>query len=192
LSGFDWAAELPTLRGSGLSLRGLRSEDASALFSVFGDPEVVRYWSSAPLHDGAAAERLIAEIHEHFRTRSLFQWGICTSESDQVIGTCTLYNLDLPHRRAEVGFALRRDTWGRGLAGEALDVLLGFAFDALGLHRIEADADPNNERSLRVLERRGFRREGYLRERWHHLGQVHDAIFLGLLRPEWTRDRFSR
>jgi RimJ/RimL family protein N-acetyltransferase len=71
------------------------------------------------------------------------------------------------------------------LATEAVQLLLDFAFGTLGLHRIEADADPRNERSLRLLERQGFRREGYLRERWHHNGEIQDAIFLGLIRSEW-------
>ena len=71
------------------------------------------------------------------------------------------------------------------MATEAVELLLGFAFERLGLHRLEADADPQNVGSLRVLERQGFRREGYLRERWHTLGQVQDAVFLGLLRREW-------
>lgn len=103
-----------------------------------------------------------------------------------MLGTCTLFNVDLAHRRAEVGFALHRDAWGRGLATDALGALIEFSFQALDLHRLEADVDPKNERSLRVLERLGFQREGYLRERWHHLGEVHDGIFLGLLRREWS------
>ncbi len=182
---FDWGDELPKLAGCRLDLRRLTQEDAPAIFSIFGDPEVMRFWSSPPLADLAAAAALIDEIHDLFRSRRLFQWGVCSREDDVVIGTCTLYNLDLAHRRAEVGFALRRSAWGRGLATEALEVLIRFSFDRLGLHRLEADSDPENAGSLRVLERQGFRREGYLRERWHHLGKVHDAVFLGLLRREW-------
>ena len=78
--------------------------------------------------------------------------------------------------------------WGDelpGLSGRRVE-LPSLTFEALDLHRLEADADPDNERSLRVLERQGFRREGYLRERWHHLGEVRDGVLLGLLRREWT------
>jgi RimJ/RimL family protein N-acetyltransferase len=75
---------------------------------------------------------------------------------------------------------------GNGFAGEAFDLLIRFAFESLDLHPLEADVDPENERSLRLLVRQGFRREGYLRERWHHLSRVHDAVFLGLIRTEWS------
>lgn len=68
---------------------------------------------------------------------------------------------------------------------EALRALLGYAFGELNLERIEADVDPRNEASIRTLERLGFKKEGYLRERWKVNGEVQDAIFYGLLRREW-------
>ncbi len=185
---FEWSHELPRLSGSRLELRWLTQQDAPAILGIFGDSEVMRFWSSPPLRNLAAATDLIEEIHQLFGSRRLFQWGICRRETNEVLGTCTLFHVDLPHRLAEVGIALGRSAWGQGLATEALDVLIGFAFDALDLHRLEADIDPKNERALRAFERQGFRREGYLRERWHHLGKVHDAIFLGLLRGEWSRE----
>ncbi|HJR60161.1 MAG TPA: GNAT family N-acetyltransferase [Vicinamibacterales bacterium] len=186
IDGWVWGEKLPRLSGRRVDLRWLTAEDAPALLQVFGDVEVMRFWSSPPLEDLAAASSLVDEIHRHFRARRLFQWGICFRETDTVVGTCTLHHVEPAHRRAEVGFALARTAWGQGLATEALELLIRFSFDALGLHRLEADADPDNERSIRTLERQGFKREGYLRERWHHLGELRDTVFLGLLRPEWT------
>jgi ribosomal-protein-alanine N-acetyltransferase len=63
--------------------------------------------------------------------------------------------------------------------------LLAFAFEELGLHRIEADVDPRNTASLQSVERLGFQREGYLRERWQVNGEIQDTVFFGLLRGEW-------
>jgi [ribosomal protein S5]-alanine N-acetyltransferase len=180
-----WTDTLPTLQGPRVQLRALEDDDAPALLSIFGDPEVVKYWSSPELRNLAAAKELLGEIREKINARRLLQWGVAARDTGEVIGTGGLSNVLLPHRRAEVGFALRRDRWGQGLAAEALRLLFEFSFRTLGLHRIEADVDPRNERSLRVLERQGFRREGYLRERWHHLGEVHDGVFLGLLQREW-------
>jgi ribosomal-protein-alanine N-acetyltransferase len=175
---------LPTLETERLRLRWLTSADVPALFEVFSDPEVMRYWSHGPLSDAAAAADLLARIHAHFRARDLFQWGVALRGTDEVIGTCTLASLNPEHRRAEVGYALGRRHWGRGYMGEALPALLRFAFGRLDLHRVEADVDPRNERSLRSLERLGFRREGLLRERYHVCGETQDALLLGLLRSE--------
>lgn len=68
---------------------------------------------------------------------------------------------------------------------EALQALFNYAFGVLDKHRIEADVDPRNTASIRTLERLGFQREGYLRERWHVNGEIQDALFYGLLRPNW-------
>lgn len=104
-----------------------------------------------------------------------------------------------PNRRAELGFALRRDRWGRGLMTEALPVLLRCGFEKMDLHRVEADVDPRNAASIKQLERLGFRREGYLREgylreRHHTHGEPRDALFYGLLRHEapFLRERCPR
>jgi [ribosomal protein S5]-alanine N-acetyltransferase len=182
---FAWGDELPRLRGQRVELRSLTAQDAPAIFEIFGDPEVMTFWSSPPLPDVAAAAGMIDEIDDLFRTRRLFQWGICRRDGDEVIGTATLWQVDRAHRRAELGIALGRRAWGQGFASDALSLLIGFSFGTFDLHRLEADIDPENQRSLRLFERHGFRREGYLRERWHHLGQVRDGVFLGLLRREW-------
>ena len=70
---------------------------------------------------------------------------------------------------------------GRGLASEAVRASLAFAFGPMDLHRVEADVDPDNEDSLRLLERIGFKREGLLRERWFTFGTWKDTVLLGLL-----------
>jgi [ribosomal protein S5]-alanine N-acetyltransferase len=186
MESYDWGRELPTLSGPRLTMRMLTQADAPEVFGVFGDPEVMRFWSSPPLPDVAGARELIDQIEDLFKARRLFQWGVCSRDTGKVTGTCTLHNLRAEHRRAEIGFAIARANWGQGFATEALELLIGFAFATLGLHRLEADTDPENVRSLRLLERQGFKREGYLRERWHHLGKLHDGVFLGLLASEWA------
>ena len=183
---FEWGEALPTLAARRVSLRWLSEEDTPAIFEIFGDPEVMRYWSSPPLRDLAAARHLIAEIHHHFHARDLFQWGVALHPTGRIVGTCTLHAVSAEHRRAELGFALARASWGQGLASEVLHTIIPFAFDTLGLHRLEADVDPANSRSLRLLEAHGFRREGHLRERWHHLGEMRDTLYFGLLRREWA------
>lgn len=97
----------------------------------------------------------------------------------------SLFHLDEGNRRAEVGFALRRSVWGRGYATEAVSAVIGQAFGPLGLHRLEADIDPRNDASGRLLQRLGFRYEGPLRQRWIVVGEVCDSAFYGLLRAEW-------
>lgn len=183
---FEWSDQLPRLVASRVDLRWLTEADVPALYAVFSDPEVMRYWSSPAFVDPSQGMALLRSIHEYFRSKSLLQWGIARQADDLVIGTCTLSHIDVTHRRAEVGFALGRAHWGQRIMSEVLPTVIEFAFGSLGLHRLEADVDPRNLRSLRVLERQGFQREGHLRERYHVNGEIQDALILGLLRSNWS------
>jgi len=183
----DWGEELPRLDTPRLALRPLTAGDVPDLYEIFSDPEVARYWSSPPFEEMAEAEALLADVEESFRQRTLFQWGVERREDGKVVGTVTLWQLDVGNRRGEIGFALGRTAWGQGLMTEALGELFSFCFEVLGLHRLEADVEPANEKSLRLLERLGFRREGYLRERWCTYGEWQDSVMLGLLAREWDR-----
>jgi len=182
---FEWDESLPRLLGARVVLRPLRDDDVSALFTIFGDADAMRYWGSPPLADVSGARALLDDIRRHFRARTLFQWGIA-AESDTLLGTTTLFQIDQEHRRGVIGFALGRAHWGRGYASDAVTTVLRFAFEQLRLHRIEADPDPQNTASIRLLERQGFRYEGLLRERYFLDGEPQDAAYYGLLRPEWT------
>lgn len=177
---------LPSLETSRLVLRSLEERDLPALQAIFGDPEVLRYWGGDPTPDPASARNLLAQIHRGFAHQDLFQWGIARRADDRVVGTCTLTRIDTRNRRAEVGFALGREHWGHGYVAEAMATLLRFAFLDLDLLRLEADADPRNARSIAVLKRLGFRREGHLRERWLVGGETQDSVIHGLLRREWV------
>jgi RimJ/RimL family protein N-acetyltransferase len=176
---------LPTLAAPRVALRWLTAADASALFAIFSDPAVMRYWSTLPMSDIAQARKLIADIHEGFRARRLFQWGIARLDDDRIIGTCTLFAINETQGRGEIGYALGHEFWGRGYMNEALKALIDFAFGTLGMRRLEADTDPRNAGSLHALERLGFRREGLLRERWRVNGELQDSVILGLLSHEW-------
>ena len=182
----DWE-NLPTINARRISLRWISEDDVDALYTVFSDPEVMRYWSTPPLADRNAALKLLSEIHDGFKRRTLLKWGIARNTDNVLIGTTTLFNLDFNSRRAELGYGLGSSQWGNGYMQEALKALLAYAFDELAMRRIEADVDPRNMASIRTVERLGFQREGYLRERWQVNGEIQDTLFYGLLRPDWER-----
>ena len=182
---------LPTLNTQRLSLRLIRAEDVDDFYAVYSNPEVMRYWSTPPLADKDAAKKLIGEIHQGIESHELLKWGIALSANDKLIGSVTLFHMDFTHKRAEIGYALGRDHWGHGYMQETLKAVLNNAFDVLNLHRIEADVDPRNTASVRTLERLGFQREGYLRERWQVNGEIQDAFFFGLLRQDWETVNIS-
>jgi len=105
-----------------------------------------------------------------------------------LIGTCTLSDISSAQGRAEVGFAIASESWGNGYGREAMNTLITHAFSELGLRRLEADVDPHNARCLKSLEALGFKREGYLRQRWLVAGELQDSVMLGLLKSEYLAE----
>ena len=176
---------LPTLTAERIALRWVDERDEPALYEIFADPQATRYWSSPPWIRREEAAQYVRDIHSYFQRQTLFQWGVARRSDDLLIGTCTLLAFDEQSRRAEIGYILGPAHWGRGYMGEALRRLFHYAFEELGLRRIEADTDVRNEGSIRILERLGFQREGHLRERWEVAGELQDSYLYGLLRREW-------
>lgn len=185
---------LPVIKTPRLVLRWISEDDVDDIFEIFSDPQVVRYLSHTPLTDREAAAVMQHEIAENNRKELVWKWGIALrvsanttafADDDKLIGTATLFNLSLSNGRAELGYAMGRPYWAHGYMHEALTALVKHAFDVAQLRRLEADVDPRNPSSIRTLERLGFQREGYLRERWHVGGEIQDAFFYGLLKREW-------
>lgn len=175
---------IPTER---LCLRVLGDGDLPAIFGIFSHAEVARYWSRPPMAALAEAEEWLAKTREAHRTGGALQLGIERKADRSILGTCTLWGIHTESRRAEVGYALGRAHWGQGYMVEALHALVRHAFDVLDLNRLEADTDPRNTASIKVLEKLGFEREGYMRERWIVNGEVCDTVFYGLLRRAYQR-----
>ena len=168
-----------------LKLRPLVASDAAALFAIFSDARVMRYWSSAPWASIDKAHEMIAKdatamvVGEHLRL------GIETIEDAKLIGHCSLFNFNAQCQRAEIGYGMAFDAWGHGYMHEALTAVLNYGFSELALNRVEADIDPRNAASAKTLERLGFQNEGLLRERWVVDGEVSDSGIYGLLRRDW-------
>ena len=176
---------LPTLDAPRVRLRWLDAPDVDALYAIFSDPQMMKYWSTPPMKARAEAEELLARIHRQFADKTGFQWGVERKSDGELLGTCTLFSIHAANMRAEIGYCLQSAHWRQGYMGEALSALFDYSFGLLKLRRLEADVDPNNAGSLGILGRMGFQREGLLRERWNVCGEIQDSVVLGLLAREW-------
>ena len=177
--------DLPTLEGPRIRLRGFREDDLQDFYAVHSDPAVNRYWSFPAWTEVSQARDYFASAIGGRDAGRMLCWAIAERDGDRLIGSTTLFAINREQGRAEVGYALRASHWGRGYAQEALRMVLGHAFDTLGLRRIEADIDPRNASSCKLVERMGFAREGLLRGRWCVAGEVSDSALYGLLAFEW-------
>jgi RimJ/RimL family protein N-acetyltransferase len=169
-----------------LMLRPVAPGDEDAMFEIFSDPVVMRYWSTPPWTRREQAAELVAVEAAGLAAGTSVRLAVVRPDDGALVGTFSIFALEEGSRRAEVGYALARAVWGQGYAQEAGLAVVRYAFDVLGLRRLEADIDPRNVASARILERLGFTREGLLRERWIVAGEVSDSALYGLLSSDVT------
>ena len=175
------------LRTERLVLRPLKESDVDALFAIHSDPEVMRYWSTPAWTDSAPAQAMIDRDLAQ-TSKDHLRLGIAVAQSGALVGSCALFGINAVCRRAEVGYALGSAAWGQGYMHEALVALIDYGFGTLNLNRIEADIDPRNTGSAKTLERLGFLKEGYLRERWIVGDEISDTALYGLLHRDWKAE----
>ena len=168
-----------------LALRLVRDEDLPQLLEMNADDIVTRYLPYESWRDMADAQAWMGRAQARLAAGEAWQFVIVLRESGRVIGSALLFHFDLPSGRAELGYLLGRAHWGAGYMQEAAATLVDYAFGAAGFRRLEAEIDPRNEASARLLERVGFVKEGHLRERWDTKGEVSDSGLYGLLRSDW-------
>ncbi|KVE35348.1 MULTISPECIES: GNAT family N-acetyltransferase [Burkholderia] len=170
-----------TLTTARLRLRALREDDARALYAIWSNADAMRYFSFPAM---TSPDQAAARVARLLKAAAEGSGLVCVVESraaGEVLGTCDLFHADEQCRRAEIGFSLHPAHWGRGYMTEAAAALIGHAFGTLRLRRLEADIDPRNVASAKLLERLGFVREGLLRERWIVGDEVSDSALYGLL-----------
>lgn len=177
-----------TLRTERLLLRPFSGDDAPAILEIFSDARTMEYWSAEPISSLDEAEKLLRADIEWAALKTTRAWAIAIPDSNRYAGKISLFQIDERNRRAEIGYLLGRQHWGKGLMTEAMSAVLAFAFDEMRLHRIEVDTDPDNQPSLALLARFGFAREGYFRDRWRVHGAWHDSVMLALLEDDYRKN----
>ena len=186
-------ADLPELETERLLLRKMRLDDAEAMFAYASDPEVTRYvlWDThRSIED---TEEFLRFATEGYERGDFGGWGVVLKDSGVFVGTCGLDAGYAPeHARAELGYVLSREHWGRGLMPEAARAVIRFGFVRMKLNRIEARCIAENAASARVMEKAGMTYEGTLREREFIKGAYRDMKVYSILRSEYADARARR
>jgi ribosomal-protein-alanine N-acetyltransferase len=162
------------LRTGRLLLRAFRLDDRADVHAFGSDPDVVRYMNWGP-NTEAETQTHIARVAAG-ATPTRFPYALERLADGHVIGSVELMIDSIGDRRAEMGYVLARQAWGQGYATEAAAVVLAYAFDRLGMHRVFATCDPANPGSGRVLEKLGMTYEGRLRDHYLIRGEWRDRL----------------
>lgn len=154
------AADFPELRTARFRLRRILPGDIATVFRGLSDPQVIAHYGVS-FHSLEETRVQMAWYQRIDAEGTGRWWGICEPDAPaELIGAVGLNDIVARHRRGEVGYWLLPAHWGRGAATECLGAVVGHAFGAMGLHRLAAEVDVDNDRSVAVLRRLGFRFEG--------------------------------
>ncbi len=178
----------PTLQSPRLLLRPLEWEDAPRIEELAGNPQVAATTLRIPHpYPPGLAERFIEEQEMLYHSGQGISFAI-VEKSNGIICGCLGLGREEEHLRAELGYWLGPQFWGRGYATEAARLLLGYGFAVMRLQRVIAHQFVFNAASGRVLEKLGMKREGLLRRHFYKPGRgFEDAFIYGLLLEEWVK-----
>ncbi|MFF0434921.1 GNAT family N-acetyltransferase [Streptomyces sp. NPDC004327] len=173
----------PTLRGELVTLRPVTEDDVPALLPMLNDPEIGRL-------TGSHADFPEAALRQWYATRGAqtnrLDLAVVERATGRVVGEAVLNEWDAPNESCGFRICLAPDTLGRGLGTEATRLIVGHAFEGLGLYRVWLEVYAFNPRARRAYEKAGFRAEGVLRGALLWEGERVDATVMSVIAPEWS------
>lgn len=178
----DWRESLPVLAGETITLRELRQSDAPALLSMLST-EGARFISPPPTTI-EGFERFIAWTHDQRRAGAYVCFGVVPQGMSTVVGLFQVRQMDPCFSTGEWGFALGSPFWGNGMFTEGARLVLDYAFDVIGLRRLEARACVQNGRGNGALRKVGALQEGILRRSFLRNGEYLDQVLWAILESD--------
>jgi [ribosomal protein S5]-alanine N-acetyltransferase len=184
----DWRQQLPVLTGDTLTLRELRLSDAATLLTTMTTEQVARFISTPPT-TVEGFERFIQWTQRERANGRYLCFAIVPNGADQAAGIFQLRQVESDFSIAEWGFAMASEYWGSGRFVEAANLVLEFAFDVVGVRRLEARSAVVNGRGNGALRKLGAVHEGVLRRSFRKDGKLLDQSLWALLADEWRQAR---
>ena len=184
----DWRQELPVLTGSGITLRELRMSDAPALLALLTTEEVTRFISPPP-STVEGFQRFIDWAANERRSGQYACFAVVPDGYDTAVGIFQVRQLDPTFGTAEWGFAIGSGFWGSGLFTQGAALVMEFAFEVIGVHRLEARAVVENGRGNGALRKVGAVQEAILRKSFLQDGTYHDQALWAIVSQDWYRSK---
>lgn len=157
--------DFPALDLGNVILREIEESDAQDYFEYMSNNAMEGFLTKENRPN--SVEKALEEVKywgSLFPQKRSIYWAIALKESNKMIGTAGFNLISFPNSRAEISYDLSPEYWGRGVMLKSINGILKFADVALELVRIQATVIIDNERSIKVLERTGFKKEGLLKK----------------------------
>ncbi len=173
----------PELATERLNLRELKDADKTEIFALRSSEPVMKFIARARMETMDEAQRLINRLNTGIANNEWIFWGVVLKGEQKIIGTVCIWNISEKDMRAEIGYDLMPEFQGKGLMQEAVNAILDYGFNQMKLHSMEANINPDNVASIRLIEKHNFVREAYFKENVFFGGQFRDTVIYSLINP---------
>jgi ribosomal-protein-serine acetyltransferase len=172
-----------------VTVRPFQPEDAPEMYGAISESqnEVPRWLNDLKGVSLEAVQDYIASQPQIWNEDKAYNFAVVESKSNQIVGGCGLTQINRRHRYCNLYYWVRTSATGRGFATRAAVLMARFAFESLGMQRMEIVIEPDNLASLRVAEKAGAISEGYLRSRLFMQGEPRDAVIFSLVPEDLTQ-----
>lgn len=182
--------EMPVFNTKRLRLKMLSVSDVKAMYEIKSDAVLTARYGREPHKTVNDTMKWMDLVIRSYEQRTALTWGIYMGENQQSIGSVALWNIELESFKAELGYELHRNYWGKGIMTEAIEVILRWVFQETEFNRVEACPMTDNQNSVNLLRKLGFVYEGKLRERIYFGGKFVDQLYFSFLRSDFTKSSF--
>ena len=155
--------EFPIIKTERLLLRQFVDNDLENVFKALSHPEIIKYYGVSFQTLEATKEQMIffADLEKN---ETGIWWAVCSADNKKFYGAGGLSSLNKEHKKAEIGFWLISEFWGKGIMKEAMPLICNYGFDNLELHRIEGFVESENKNCKNVMAKLDFQHEGTMKE----------------------------
>ena len=155
--------EFPILKTERLLLRQFVDTDLEKVFKGLSHPEIIKYYGVSYQTLEATKEQMTF-FSDLEKNGTGIWWAVCSIDNKTFYGAGGLNSLNKEHKKAEIGFWLISDFWGKGIMKEAMPLICNYGFNNLGLHRIEGIVETENKNCKNAIAKLNFKHEGTMKE----------------------------
>jgi ribosomal-protein-alanine N-acetyltransferase len=171
----------PVIKTKRLLLRDFKPEDAEAIFEMRRNQKVNQFIARPGMESLEQAKELVQKVKTTYSQKQGIGWAAMLRDNNSMIGACGLNRIEYENLRAEIGGEMSTRYWGKGIALEAVEAIVNFAFDTVNLHSIEARVWPENRGAIFLLETLGFKKEAHLKDALFYNDKFMDVAFYSLV-----------
>lgn len=184
-------SDIPPMGDSLVILRKIGMENVDDVYEYASNENTTRYLAWQTHQSKKFTKNYVKFLQKQYKAGEFFDWGINLRENGKMVGTCGFTSINSEHSRAEIGYVVNPEYWGQGIATASAKLVTSFAFEQLGINRLEAKFIIGNSASEAVMKKIGMQKEGVLREYMFVKGNYEDICIYSMTAQDYFKQKYG-